>query len=312
MPSYADISVHQLMLSDSVRTLSFEHALQAVIQPHHRVLDFGCGTGILSFFAHRAGARRIYAVDRSQFIGAARAVARVNGFDRIEFLYGEEDIDLPSAVDVIVSEWMGHFIFNESMLEPLARVRDRYLTPGGIMIPSRLTLHAGVVTDPAFLTRYRYFETRPYGVDFSPMAACSMARTETLRLKPEQLAPTVIPLGALDMQTCRETPSSLTGSTVFAQGTTAYGLAGWFDAELAEGVGFGTGPFSPRTHWKQMGFPLPGPFRIDAGDPVHVDIEPITVEDDRRHWRWSIRQGSREVTLDELTSKPWATDENRP
>jgi SAM-dependent methyltransferase len=312
VPSYADISVHQLMLTDRVRTLAFEQALQAVIRPDHRVLDFGCGTGILSFFAHRAGARRIYAVDRSQFIGAARAVARVNGFDRIAFLYGEDDVSLPTAVDVIVSEWMGHFVFNESMLEPLARLRDRSLAPGGIMIPRRLTLHAGVVTDPAFLTRYEYFQTRPYGIDFSPMVACSTARTETLRLKPEQLATTVIPLGELDMSTCRETPASFSGTAVFDQATTAYGLAGWFDAELAPGVSFGTGPFSPRTHWQQMGFPLPGPFRVDAGEPLHVRIEPITVEDDRRHWRWSIRQGRREVTQDELASKPWAAERNLP
>jgi SAM-dependent methyltransferase len=286
--------------------------LQALIQPHHRVLDFGCGTGILSFFAHRAGARRIYAVDRSQFIGAARAVARVNGFDEIEFLDGEDDVSLPTAVDVIVSEWMGHFVFNESMLEPLARVRDRNLAPGGIMIPRRLTLHAGVVTDPAFLTRYQYFQTRPYGIDFSPMVACSTARTETLRLKPEQLATTVIPLCVLDMQTCAHTPPFFSGSAIFAESTTAYGLAGWFDAELAEGVAFGTGPFSPRTHWLQMGFPLPGPFRIDAGEPLRVRIEAITVEDDRRHWRWSVRQGRREVTQDEVASKAWATEKNRP
>jgi type I protein arginine methyltransferase len=300
------------MLSDAVRTLAFERALQAVIRPDHRVLDFGCGTGILSFFAHRAGARRVYAVDRSQFIGAARAVARVNGFDRIDFFYGDEDVDLPTPVDVIVSEWMGHFVFNESMLEPLARLRDRRLAPGGIMIPRRLTLHAGVVTDPSFLTRYQYFQTRPYGIDFSPMVACSTARTETMRLKPEQVASTVIPLGALDMQTCGETPPVLAGSTVFTEATTAYGLAGWFDAELAAGVSFGTGPFSPKTHWYQMGFPLPSPFLIEAGEPLHVRIEPIVVEDDRRHWRWSIRQGRREVTQDELASKPWAAEVGRP
>ena len=300
------------MLADSVRTLAYQRALQAVIRPHHRVLDFGCGTGILSFFAHRAGARNIYAVDRSQFIGAARAIAQVNGFDRIQFLYGEDDVSLPTAVDVIVSEWMGHFVFNESMLEPLVRLRERSLAPGGIMIPRRLSLYAGVVTDPAFLARYQYFQNQPYGIDFSPLVACSTARTETLRLKPEQLASTVIDLGALDMQTCRETPAFFEGTAVFAEATTAYGLAGWFDAELAEGVEFGTGPFSPRTHWQQMGFPLPAPFRVEAGLPLQVRIEPIDVEDERRHWRWSVRQGNREVTQDEVRSKPWAHAANRP
>ena len=82
---------------------------------------------------------------------------------------------------------------------------------------------------------------------------------------------------------------------MFAEPPTAYGLVGWFDAELAEGVGFGTGPFSPKTHWSQMGFPLHEPFPIEAGRPCRLDIEPITVEDDRRHWRWSLRQDGRQV-----------------
>src|SRR5262245_40958571 len=124
------------MLADGVRTLAFQRALAAVIQPSHRVLDFGCGSGILSFFAHRAGAARVYAVERSPFIRAAQAVARANGFDRIEFFHGE-DVSVPTPVDVIVSEWMGHFVFNESMLESLIRMRDRLLVPGGVMVPRR-------------------------------------------------------------------------------------------------------------------------------------------------------------------------------
>jgi type I protein arginine methyltransferase len=295
------------MLSDSVRTLAFQQALEQVVRPDDRVLDFGCGTGILAFFAQRAGARRIYAVDRSPLIVAAREVARANGFDRIEF-YRQDDVDLPGAVDVIVSEWMGHFVFNESMLEPLLQVRDRFLRPGGTMIPRSISLHAGIVIDPTFLTRYQYFQTQPYGIDFSPLSDCSFARTETRNLKPEQVATTVIPLATLDMLTCHETPAVLSGSAVFDQALTAYGLIGWFDADLAAGVGFGTGPFSPRTHWAQMGFPLRQPFSIAAGEPLQVHVEPLSVEDDRRHWRWTLQQGERHATEDELAAKSWLQD----
>jgi protein arginine N-methyltransferase 1 len=302
---YADISTHQLMLADAVRTHAYERALAAVVRPHHRVLDFGCGTGILSFFAHRAGAARVYAVDRSRFIRGAQAVAQANGFSRIEFFHGE-DVTLPTPVDVLVSEWMGHFVFNESMLEPLVGMRDRYLAPGGVMIPRKLSLHAGVITDPGFSTRYGYFSHRPYDIDFSPLVDASYARTEVRTLQREQVAPTVIPLGTLDMQTCTRTPELLTGSATFAAPTTAYGLAGWFDAELADGVGFGTGPYSPRTHWKPIAFPLPAPFVIEPGEPVHVEIEPVAVDDDRRHWCWTLRQGDREVEQDELGAASWA------
>ncbi len=312
LSSYADLSVHQVMLSDTVRTLAYERAIQAVVQPQHRVLDFGCGTGILSFFAHQAGAARIYAVDRAALILGAQAVARANNFDRIEFSFQDDEVSLPSAVDVIVSEWMGHFVFNESMLEPLVRLRDRYLRPGGTMIPRSISLNAAVVVDPAFHTRYSYFDSRPYGIDFSPLSELSFARTETRTLKPSQVAPTVIPLGTLDMSSCNGTPEVLFGSAVFPEPVTAVGLIGWFDVDLADGIAFGTGPFDPKTHWSQMGFPLRAPFPIVPGEPVEVEIEPTPFDGDRRHWRWSLAQGERRVEEDEIASKTWINDPPAP
>ena len=40
------------------------------------VLDLGCGTGILSMFAVKAGARHVYAVDMSDVIYQAMDIAR--------------------------------------------------------------------------------------------------------------------------------------------------------------------------------------------------------------------------------------------
>jgi len=40
------------------------------------VLDVGCGTGILSMFAARAGARHVYAVDMAEIIYQAMDIAR--------------------------------------------------------------------------------------------------------------------------------------------------------------------------------------------------------------------------------------------
>ena len=41
------------------------------------VLDVGCGTGILSLFAARAGASKVVAVDRSSIIYKAMDIARL-------------------------------------------------------------------------------------------------------------------------------------------------------------------------------------------------------------------------------------------
>lgn len=40
------------------------------------VLDIGCGTGILSLFALKAGAGHVYAIDQSNIIDKAKDIAK--------------------------------------------------------------------------------------------------------------------------------------------------------------------------------------------------------------------------------------------
>jgi protein arginine N-methyltransferase 1 len=45
------------------------------------VLDVGCGTGILSIFAVRAGAKHVYAVDNANIIHHTREIIKLNGIN---------------------------------------------------------------------------------------------------------------------------------------------------------------------------------------------------------------------------------------
>jgi ribosomal protein L11 methylase PrmA len=44
------------------------------------VLDIGCGTGILSIFAARAGASHVYAVDNAEIAEYANEIVLKNGY----------------------------------------------------------------------------------------------------------------------------------------------------------------------------------------------------------------------------------------
>ena len=69
------------MLKDTVRT----DAYRDFIYEHKQlfrdkvVLDVGCGTGILSMFCAKAGAKRVIAVDNSDIINKARENVFENG-----------------------------------------------------------------------------------------------------------------------------------------------------------------------------------------------------------------------------------------
>lgn len=63
--SYSHFGIHEEMLKDKVRTSAY---MDAILKNKHLfkdkiVLDIGSGTGVLSMFAAKAGAKHVYAID---------------------------------------------------------------------------------------------------------------------------------------------------------------------------------------------------------------------------------------------------------
>lgn len=70
------------MLKDSIRTDSYRDFIydNKRIFKDKVVLDVGCGTGILSMFCAKAGAKKVIAVDNSNIIDRAKEIIYENGF----------------------------------------------------------------------------------------------------------------------------------------------------------------------------------------------------------------------------------------
>jgi len=73
------------MIQDNVRTSSY--AAFTLSNPtlfqDAVVLDVGCGTGILSLFAAKGGAKRVIAVDASDISQKAEQIVKINGLDDV-------------------------------------------------------------------------------------------------------------------------------------------------------------------------------------------------------------------------------------
>jgi len=148
------------MLKDEVRTRSYR---DAIYQNKHIfkdkiVLDVGCGTGILSMFAAKAGAKHVIGVDMSSIIQKAKQIVERNGLtSKVTLLQGKmEEVELPQhvmpdgKVDIIISEWMGYFLLYESMLDTVLYARDKYLRPQGKIFPDKATIYMAGIEDGEF------------------------------------------------------------------------------------------------------------------------------------------------------------------
>ncbi|MCP4456156.1 MAG: methyltransferase domain-containing protein [Planctomycetes bacterium] len=282
--SYRDLQNHESMLQDGVRCRAFRDALREVVRPESVVLDIGAGTGILSIFAAQAGARKVYAVERSPVAQCARQIVADNGLsDRVEVFQGEmEGMALPEKVDVIVSEWLGGYGVDENLLPIVIHARDRWLKPGGVMIPGTTTSWMAPAYDVYLQEDINFWYSRPYGVDLSVVGDDSQRRTEATchHIKPENLSCGAQLMWTVDSHTC--TPAQSSGifeaklEFVSEHDGAVNVLAAWFETNSARTVELSNSPTCPDTHWGRTVFPIGKTVPVKKGTrmKVHFAHEP--------------------------------------
>ncbi|KAF2706301.1 histone-arginine methyltransferase CARM1 [Pleomassaria siparia CBS 279.74] len=178
--SYKGAGIHREMIEDRVRTEGYRDFIEKNVDlfKGKTVLDVGCGTGILSLFCARAGAKKVFAVDNSDIAVRAKEIVKKNGYDdRVEVIQGKiEDFHTQrligtGKVDIIISEWMGYGLLFEGMLDSVLVARDLYLKRDGLMVPSHCTLRVAPVSDSEWISEQtgEKFWNDVYGFDFSPM-----------------------------------------------------------------------------------------------------------------------------------------------
>jgi len=79
------LDIHATMLTDKVRTSAYASFILGTPTVFNEavVLDVGCGTGILSMFAARSGAKQVYAIDASDIVKRAEKIIQDNGHDDV-------------------------------------------------------------------------------------------------------------------------------------------------------------------------------------------------------------------------------------
>uniref|UniRef100_A0A672Y7Z9 Protein arginine N-methyltransferase 3 n=2 Tax=Sphaeramia orbicularis TaxID=375764 RepID=A0A672Y7Z9_9TELE len=281
--SYGHYGIHEEMLKDKVRTESYRDFMyrNPEVFRDKVVLDVGCGTGILSMFAAKAGAKKVIAVDQSEIIYQAMDIVRSNQLeDKITLIKGRiEDINLPvEKVDIIISEWMGYFLLFESMLDSVLYARDLYLADGGSVYPDLCNISLAAAGDMQRHQERIAFWDNVYGFNMACMKKAVVPEAVVEVVKAETLIsePTVIQ--TIDCnRVCLSELEFVSDFCLKIKDTTdCTAIVGYFDIFFDKGCGnkvmFSTGPQVMKTHWKQTVFLLEKPLSVQAGEELQGKI----------------------------------------
>lgn len=293
---FASLLSHFRMVSDSVRVMSYQRAIQRHCQGK-TVVEIGCGSGILSIFAAQAGARRVIAIEESRIADLAMEMFRANGVaDRIELRRANSrDVSLDERADVIIHEVLGSDPFSENLLPFIEDARARFLAPNGRLIPSVLEVCCVgfEVPDQPYLDKSSANAELSeleglYGLDFSAFrgfvdAEPSLFRRPLGELGKRQFEPRILTdeaqLYRLDLAAdapLEVTPLQDLGLRVIRAGSLG-GLLVYFRAHLDEETILSTAPTAPRTSWAWDARPLDLLVAVEPGQNIPLLTELRTV-----------------------------------
>ncbi|KAJ3304363.1 Protein arginine N-methyltransferase 3 [Kappamyces sp. JEL0829] len=277
--SFAGNDIHETMLKDSVRTESYRDFVynNKSYFKNKVVLDVGCGTGILSMFAAKAGAAKVFSVDNSDIVYKAMEIVRENKLDHIISVHkGKvEDIVLPvKKVDIIISEWMGYFLLFEGMLDSVLAARDKYLAADGIMAPSSTKTLIAACGDEDLYNNTAHFWNDVYGFSMTPMKTDIFQNALLTVVSGDSLISDSAVVKTIETKTV--TAPALDFSQEFVLNVhkdgKIYAFCGWFDTffegQHLDSVMFSTSAQTTPTHWMQTLFLLKTPIAVSAADVV--------------------------------------------
>ena len=277
------------MVGDHHRVNAYARALKQAIRPGDVVIDIGAGTGIFSFLACRAGAGRVYAIEPDDAITVAKEIAADNGYaDRITFIQDlSTRVTLLELADVVVSDLHGVLPGYQGHLAAAIDARERFLAPGGQLIPLRDILVAAAVCAPELYAGHVGIACID-GIDMRAAHKLTTNSWSKTWLTPDQLFSQPRPWALLDYSQIESCGIQAEFTLNFEQSGVAHGFGVWFESELMPGIELSNAPGAPRLNYGNAFFPWPEPVEVRAGDTAQLSIQANPVHDEHV-WRWETR-----------------------
>jgi hypothetical protein len=316
--SYSDVTGHHSMVFDSLRNAAYTRALQEVVGPTTTVMDLGAGLGVHGLSAAMLGAAQVHLVEPAPVLEVARKVAEDNALNNVHCHNCRvEELELDGKVDVLVSVFTGNFLLAEDLLPSLFHARDKFLAPGGKMIPDRGRMEVVPVSAPDYYSKYvdqwgAYpQQAQQHGMPPLDYKTVRPYATNTLyydRRKKFDATPLAAPatLMELDFTTATKADCNSRAEVLIAHDGTCHGWLGWFQMRLGD-EWLSTSGEPESTHWSPVFLPLEKPIQLKPGEQLKFALK----RPELGEWTWTTEQGGKRQRQSTFLSQPLSPERLR-
>ncbi len=278
------------LLAEDARLEAVKRALAVAVRPGDVVVDLGTGTGAFALFAARAGARRVYAVERDEIVEVARSLVLANdAADIVTVIEADATTWVPpEPVNVVVYEDLEDVGIGATLGSLTSRLR-RYLAPGGRFVPESITVRAAPVEHEAQHRRgFPWSDGRAYGLDLTPLKEMAAHVRSNCALRRDDLPAAPASLFAHEVGQPLAPQGEATASFVVQREGTMHGVAVWFDAVLAPGVDWSNAPAEKPTIWQNAFLHTRAAPQVRPGDRVRVRLSHAPWGAESWIWSWHV------------------------
>jgi SAM-dependent methyltransferase len=299
------IEHYRSMLAQSPRIEAFQRLVFETVRAGDLVAEIGAGLGTYSFFAARAGASRVFAIEGGPIAAITKAIARHNDLDDIVRVQRGwfPDARPPVRVDVVIFEDYPPRLLDEHAYHLLQEI-PKLLTPNGRVIPARARICVAPVC-----ARDAWRMAGPlggdidvsYGIDWLPSREYAANRplnnvlgTEDIRGEARVIADIALDAAPGASALCGE------AAWTFDRDTRINGLAQWFDLEVGPNKWLSNAPGEMPGSWGNLYLPITTPMTVPAGGRLDARVAPESRQDGAPGWlTWTLQSGSGTVRLQE-------------
>lgn len=285
------IDFHRRMLADDVRHQAFYRALEKVIVPGQTtVSDIGSGTGILSFFCEKLGAKECTLYETGDIARVSKQLIAENNLKHCHVVQKHSaQVKNPPKTDLVLSETLGNYALEEHILEILSDGK-RFLKPGGTIMPCALRQYVVPVTTNRFLREISdVWEKVGFGLTFNAARPIALQNMYVRTITPNDVLKgkdAVKQWDSIDFM--RDEHSVRNGLTEWTlpSDTTISGFCMFWEADLVPDITLSTSPNAPATHWEQIYVPVSRTLDAKKDDMLTLVLKSDTRWDTGVNLQW--------------------------